>query len=197
MAISPDPGWLARSALFGGLSENSCCQFAQRMLCIELKPGDVLYQEGDSASSLFVLAEGKLEICKQHNGRQVVMGELKAGEFFGDMSFIDMQPRSMTVRASERAVAWQLDYSVLRDVYASELKCYTLVVMNIAREMSRRLRRADRARVIDRMSAQLFERATGARRAFGDVISRIGLRSIGSPAASNPYSLNRSRAANS
>jgi CRP-like cAMP-binding protein len=167
------------------------------MLYVELKPGDVIFQEGDSASSLFVLAEGKLEMAKQHNGREVVLGELRAGEFFGDMSFIDMQPRSMTVRASEPARIWQLDYSALRDVYVSDLKCYTLVVMNIAREMSRRLRRADRARVIDRMSAQLFERATGARRTFGEVISRIGLRTINGSGDGNAYAIARSRAANS
>ena len=153
MASTLDTAWLARCPLFGGLSEASCGQFAQRMASAELKPGDVVYSEGDSASSLFILVEGRLDLCKCHNGNQVNLGELSPGEFFGDMSFIDMQPRSMTVRATEPSVICQLEYAALRDVYVSDLKSYTLVVMNIAREMSRRLRVSDE---------QLFRATMGA-----------------------------------
>ncbi|MBN2362418.1 MAG: cyclic nucleotide-binding domain-containing protein [Deltaproteobacteria bacterium] len=195
--LTADPAWLARCALFGGLSQHACSQLARHLLRVDCKSGDTIYREGDGASALFLLESGRLEIYKQHNGREVALGELKSGEFFGDMSFIDMHPRSMTVCASEPAVIWKLDYAALREIYVSDLKCYTLVVMNIAREMSRRLRRADRARVIDRMSAQLFERATGARRVFGDVISRIGLRGMGRSSEDKAPALTKSRAVGS
>ncbi len=178
MDRQPSPQHLATCALFGGLSEPCCQQLLDRLEQREVAADAVVYREGDIARELYIVESGRLEVFKPSVAPDVIMFEIGGGEFFGDLSFIDMQPRSMTVRAAEPSIVWQLEYSVLHDAYVSDLKCYTLVVMNIAREMSRRLRRADRARVIDRMSAQLFERATGARRAFGEVISRIGLRGI-------------------
>jgi len=111
----------------------------------QLAAGGVVYEEGDPAREMYVLVSGRLEVFKPSLSVDVPLTDLLPGDFFGDMSFIDMQPRSGTVRASEPSVLWRLDYTVLRDTYQSDLKCYTLVVMNIAREMSRRLRRADRA----------------------------------------------------
>lgn len=141
----PSPERLSTLPLFGGIEQECCCYFAQRMEVLQLAAGAVVYEEGDPARDLYVLVEGRLKVFKPSLSIEVPLTELLPGDFFGDMSFIDMQPRSATVRAAEPSVLWRLEYAALRETYQSDLKCYTLVVMNIAREMSRRLRRADRA----------------------------------------------------
>jgi len=142
---TPSPEKLATLPLFCGIDIDGCSHFASRMKRVEFAPGEPIYEEGDPAREMYIMVEGRLEVLKPSMSLEVPLTELLPGDFFGDMSFIDMQPRSATVKASEPSVLWRLDYAVLRETYQSDLKCYTLVVMNIAREMSRRLRRADRA----------------------------------------------------
>lgn len=140
----PSPEQLALCPLFGGLSSDCCGRFFSRMDRVEYEPGRPVYEEGDPAREMYIVAQGSLKVFKPSLSTEVALAELMPGDFFGDMSFIDMQPRSATVQAAEPSTLWKLEYAVLRDTYQSDLKCYTLVVMNIAREMSRRLRRADR-----------------------------------------------------
>jgi CRP/FNR family transcriptional regulator, cyclic AMP receptor protein len=61
----------------------------------------------------------------------------------GEMSLIDIQPRSATVRAVAPSVLLRLEHSEIGKLYRSHPEVYTLLVLNIAREISRRLRRAD------------------------------------------------------
>ncbi|MFZ9889751.1 MAG: cyclic nucleotide-binding domain-containing protein, partial [Myxococcota bacterium] len=92
---------------------------------------------------LFLVEEGELEVLKGE--RRVLLTTLSRGDYFGEMSFIDMQPRSATVRVTQPGALWRWPYGQLHAVYRSQPKAYTLLVMNIARQLSRRLRRADEA----------------------------------------------------
>jgi CRP-like cAMP-binding protein len=136
---------LARLPLFGGLPESSLDAFARRAETIALQAGQEIFREGDAAKALYVIESGKLE-CVKHkkvgDGDVCVM-QLGAGECFGEMSFVDMQPRSATVRAVEPSTIWVWPYATIHERYCSDSKCYTLLIMNIARELSRRLRRVD------------------------------------------------------
>jgi len=108
------------------------------------KRGEEIFHEGDVARHIFILVEGECGVFKDDVDREVMITALMPGDFFGEMSFIDMQPRAGTVRALRDCVLWRWSYASLRDIYRDHPKAYTLLVMNIAREMSRRLRRADR-----------------------------------------------------
>jgi len=59
------------------------------------------------------------------------------------MELIDMQRRSATVRALEPVSALALSNGDLFRIYESDLPTFTLVVLNLARELSRRLRSLD------------------------------------------------------
>jgi CRP-like cAMP-binding protein len=68
---------------------------------------------------------------------------LKVGDVFGEMELIDMQRRSATVRALEPVSALALSNGDLFLIYESDLPTFTLIVLNLARELSRRLRTLD------------------------------------------------------
>jgi CRP-like cAMP-binding protein len=65
------------------------------------------------------------------------------GDWFGDMSILDVMPRSATVRSVAPSRVLKMSASDLEALYRRDLKAYAIVVLNIAREMSRRLRVAD------------------------------------------------------
>jgi CRP-like cAMP-binding protein len=134
---------LAKLPLFGGLPEDALTAFAEQASVAEVENGHDVFHEGDEARHLYVLESGALEVWKRQEDGNVVLSTVRPGECFGEMSFIDMQPRSASVRAVAPSVVWMWPYTTIHDRYRKDAKCYTLLVMNMARELSRRLRRAD------------------------------------------------------
>jgi CRP-like cAMP-binding protein len=106
--------------------------------------GDVVIGEGEPARSVLVVCAGELEICKRSGqGGEVRLAVLHTGDCLGEMSLIDIQPRSATARALTPAVLFRLSHADIARLYRAHPPVYTMLVMNIAREISRRLRVAD------------------------------------------------------
>lgn len=139
----PTLDWLQKQPLFGGLKGSGLDVFAEAAERVVLGEGEVLYYEGDRAGHMYVIASGRLAVIKGEGDGQRELATLSEGDFFGEMSFVDMGPRSATVRALAPTELWGWPYRALRDTYQADARAYTLLVMNIARELSRRLRRAD------------------------------------------------------
>lgn len=171
----PSPSWLAQCPLFGGLPAHARECFSLQMTQIQLQAGELVYVEGDPAQELFVVGDGKLEVVQGEPGDEYVLATLGSGDFFGDLSFLDMQARSATVRALRPTLLWEISYCALREVYERDIKTYTLLVMNMARETSRRLRRADR-RVAHGAALRAASRGGSGRRSTLQVITELGLR---------------------
>ena len=76
-------------------------------------------------------------------GRETRVALLGANDAFGEMSIIDMQPRSATVRALAPSRLLKISTEEMDALYRHDLKSYTRIVLNIARDLSRRLRVTD------------------------------------------------------
>lgn len=140
-----DPAMLREVGLFGGLDDETL-----RVLCTELPVervgvGTRVVAEGDPAREMFVVLDGELEVLKRaRSGSEIRVAMLGPGGWFGEMSILDVQPRSASVRALAPSRLLRVSAeSVDRLLYRRDLKAYSLFVMNIARELSRRLRVAD------------------------------------------------------
>mgnify|MGYP001589762454 CR=1 FL=1 len=134
---------LGKLPLFGGLAEDALRIFAEAATEKTYRVGEAVFRESDVARDLYVLERGALEVIKRARDGDITLWKIRPGESFGEMSLIDMQPRSAAVIATAESSAWCWSYAVFRERYCADGKCYTLLVMNIARELSRRLRRAD------------------------------------------------------
>lgn len=144
--LRPSSEDLGALPLFGGLPADALQRFAERAETVHVDAGQLVFAEGDHARSLYVLTSGLLDVvkrCPDQNNQEVHLAPIQPGECFGEMSFIDMQPRSATVRALEGSDLWVWTYASIHERYCKDQKCAMLLVMNIARELSRRLRRTD------------------------------------------------------
>jgi CRP/FNR family cyclic AMP-dependent transcriptional regulator len=134
---------LRRMAAFGGLSIHSLelilAQSVERIVAEE----EFFFREGDSAESLFVLEAGSVVIQRVWQGEPIELGRLDAGDCFGEMSLIDFQPRSASVKAESECQAIEIPNRVLRALYQHDVEQYAIMMMNLGREVSRRLRAAD------------------------------------------------------
>lgn len=61
--------------------------------------GEIIFNEGESSSEMFVVRAGKVEISKQVGGHSMRLAMLDRGSFFGEMSLLEGLPRSATARA--------------------------------------------------------------------------------------------------
>ncbi|MGK3988193.1 cyclic nucleotide-binding domain-containing protein [Sorangium sp. So ce136] len=135
---------LREIGLFGGLGDHVLQGLADTLELVELQPGAVAFREGDSGREMFVLLAGEMEVLKRSKrdveARVAVLGP---SDWFGEMSILDVMPRSATVRAISPSRLMRVTAHDLDALYRRDLRSYTLLVLNIAREMSRRLRVAD------------------------------------------------------
>lgn len=136
---------LREIGLFGALSDDVLGGLARTLKTIRVSPGDTVFREGDgTAREMYVVLEGEMEVSKRsRRGRDMRVAILGPSDCFGEMSMIDMQARSATVRALAPSRLLRVTSEDMDSLYRSDLKSYALTVLNIARELSRRLRVTD------------------------------------------------------
>jgi CRP-like cAMP-binding protein len=136
--------FLARVPIFAGLTGETLDRFIAAGSVLRAPAGYRLMHEGEPPRSVFVVCQGELEIRKRAaSGAEIRLAVLRAGDCVGEMSLIDIQPRSATVLALRPAVLFRLDHAEIGKLHRSDPASYSFLVMNIAREISRRLRLAD------------------------------------------------------
>ncbi|MDO9015942.1 MAG: cyclic nucleotide-binding domain-containing protein [Deltaproteobacteria bacterium] len=130
--------------LFGGLDDESLDLLTRELRASLFDPGALVMKEGDHAREMFVVLSGELEVVRHSvNGTEGRVALLGPGNWVGEMSIVDPQPRSATVRALAPSILLVVTTEDLDRLYRRDMKSYLLVVLNIAREMARRLRVAD------------------------------------------------------
>ena len=139
--------FLQEQPLFGGVDDQSIAAIIPLLSEHEFSTGEAIVREGEDGDSLFVIRRGSVEVLKACAAEDGVFEKriaiLKVGDVFGEMELIDMQRRSATVRALEPVSALALSNADLFCIYESDLPTFTLIVLNLARELSRRLRSID------------------------------------------------------
>ena len=132
---------LQRSRLFHGLLPEEIEMLAEVTQQKNYKAGELVFEQGSVGDSLFLLAEGAVDVVrKREDGEERVIATLQAPEFFGEMSLIDKEYRSATIRASTDTVMLCLSSENLRSFSRVYRNGFTLLVINIARVLSLRLR---------------------------------------------------------
>lgn len=140
--------FLQSHALFGGITDSDIEDIILLLEEEHFNKGDFIIREGEDGDMLHFLIEGSVEVVKQRpDDKENPYQQLAVfgpGDTFGEMELIDIQKRSASVRALEEVSALTLSNMDMYALYHSNLKAYTMIIMNIAREISRRLRAMDR-----------------------------------------------------
>jgi CRP/FNR family cyclic AMP-dependent transcriptional regulator len=146
MAVSsPDlKAFLLATPFFGGLSDASLDRLVAMLVERRFEAGATVVAEGEPGRSMFIVQAGQLVVSKRlETGRVLRMSGLEPGDFFGEMTLIEMQNRSATVVAENPTVLYELTARELYTCYKTDIHAYVMVMQNINRELCRRLRRAD------------------------------------------------------
>jgi CRP-like cAMP-binding protein len=146
MAVSsPDlKAFLLATPFFGGLSDASLELLISMLVECRFDAGVTVVAEGEPGRSMFVVHSGELVVSRRADAERVIhMARLEPGDFFGEMTLIEMQNRSATVVAESPTMLYELTARQLYMCYKADIHAYVIVLQNINRELCRRLRRAD------------------------------------------------------
>ena len=130
---------LAQHALFGGLTPEQVALVLPHLQVEHFAAAEMVIREGEKGDRLFFIGSGRVEVfCGEYP--QVHLAELGEGDAFGEMELIDTQPRSASVRALTVLHTYSLKSHDLHAVAQEAPNIFTMIVLNLARELSRRLR---------------------------------------------------------
>ncbi len=146
MTVSaPDlKAFLLATPFFGGLTDASLELLISMLVECRFDVGATVVAEGEPGRSLFIVKSGRLAVSKRATSGSVIpISVLEPGDFFGEMTLIEMQNRSATVVAENPTVLYELTAQKLYACYKADIHAYVIILQNINRELCRRLRRAD------------------------------------------------------
>ena len=136
---------LSLSPLFVGLNQDELRDLVEGAEIHDLRSGETVVTEGEPGESMYLLHDGEVSIEKlADSGDSVELTRLhRRGDFFGEMVFVDILPRSATVRANPEACLIEFPLETLRGFFEGNRDAHLTVILNMTRVLSKRLRAAN------------------------------------------------------
>ncbi len=132
---------IRRVPLFSMLTESQAVSVADAVVKRRFKRGEMIVEQGKKSNALFILLNGRARVVTADTrGREVILATLQPGDHIGEMSLIDNEPHSATVRAEVQTDVLMLG----RSEFARCLPENTSMAYAVMRGLVQRLRHADR-----------------------------------------------------
>ena len=126
--------------LFEGLSDHELEELSNAAIKRKFPPNTILCSEGDKTDSLHIICSGKVKVSITDNdGREIILALLGPGEYFGEMSLIDNEPRSATVTTKELCETLSISREHFMKIFSSNP-----IAFNLLKGLLQRLRDANK-----------------------------------------------------
>ena len=100
--------------LFNGFSDEDLALLAQAMVTHEFDAATVVFAQGDAATTMYIVERGRVDIrLGVDAATEIPLRECGPGEFFGELSLFDAQPRSATARTAVASTLLELQHADL------------------------------------------------------------------------------------
>ena len=140
---------LRRFELFANLDDKELAQLAQIGSPEKFAAGSGVIAEGESASTVYLVADGKVSVTMMsRRGQEAVIDEVGPGGMFGWSAVLDDRTFTAAVKTIEESTLLAFDGDRLRQVFAEDCRIGYRIVSSIARVISTRLTNL-RSRLVD------------------------------------------------
>lgn len=131
--------------LFFNLTDRDIFEVMRRSDIIDVPKGAIVFKEGDTDQSLYVIIKGEFEVTTQSpvTGDLIRFSCAGQGLVFGEMAFLDKQPRSATITATEESEVFGFTREDYEDLLTQHPGSAARLMMGVAEILSRRLRGVD------------------------------------------------------
>ncbi|MGE0872701.1 MAG: Crp/Fnr family transcriptional regulator [Kofleriaceae bacterium] len=135
----PNPTLLERHPLLVHLDPEQLDHVSRAGEVESYNRGETIVEEGSLGDALFLILSGQVAV---HRNTQT-FATLSGGEFFGEMSLVEPAPRSATVSAMSATFLFRLPHDALRGLISSDPVAASVLLVQVVRTLSDRLRRAN------------------------------------------------------
>lgn len=136
-----EPEGLKRFDLFAALDEAQLWAVAQLLEEERHAAGATIFAEGDSGDRMYLVDEGAVRISKRiHDGGEEALAVFRDGDYFGELSLVDEQPRSADAVADSDVVLQALSRENFHALIGSDSKATTAMMLALVRTLAGRLR---------------------------------------------------------
>ena len=133
------PSALQKYALFGGLLEDQIENLIPLLVHEEFEADATIIEEGKTNDKIYFILKGQVSISR----RGTLLAKFNEGDAFGEMEVLDVMPAVATIKTLAPVSAMSISNKALRAIYNIDVKTFSLIIMNLARDLSRRLRKMD------------------------------------------------------
>ncbi|MDC7245628.1 MAG: cyclic nucleotide-binding domain-containing protein [Sphaerochaetaceae bacterium] len=135
-----------RYSLFGGLTDRQLDTVRPYIKERTVTEGTYILRQGEFNATVYFIVKGSVSIVKHAPENMLKIRNivtLKEGDSFGEMELIDVQPCAASAIARKETSLVSLDNKDFYQLSKIDLPLYTMMMLNLARDISRRLRCTD------------------------------------------------------
>jgi len=139
--MSLDIELLKQTDLFQGLTPDELGQISGISAKEAYKPGDVIFEEGETGDKFYLILKGEIRISKLIPGvGEEALVVLKKGGYFGEMSLIDDQPRSAHAIVNKASECMVIERDDFKNLLKQDKELAYKLLWTFLKTLSKRLR---------------------------------------------------------
>ena len=134
---------LSQISMFGGVTEAQQTEIISRLEVGTFKRGEIIFQAGDEPTHIYIVKSGLVALFISDGEMKVEKKRLGKGECFGHVALISINKHNLSAVAVVDSEIIVFSKELLHHLHHEDSELFSLLVMNIARELARRLQFTD------------------------------------------------------
>ena len=134
---------LSQISMFGGITEAQQNEIISRLAIGTFKRGETIFQAGDDPTHIYIVGSGLVALFISDGELKVEKKRLGKGECFGHVALISVNKHNLSAVAVVDSEIIVFSKELLHRLHYEDSELFSLLVLNIARELARRLQFTD------------------------------------------------------
>jgi putative two-component system response regulator len=169
LPVRPDE--LGRAELLKALPSAALADLAGRAKRCRFRSGQVVFNEGDTGTSLHVVRRGHLKVVRPTHDDRLVLDRIDPGEAFGELAVLNSAPRTASVIAIEDCETLEISKADFERVLDEHPEAARRMLAELARSLT--LAKEEVARKNRHLEGDVRERTADLRESQLEVVRRL------------------------
>lgn len=134
---------LNQVSFLGGLSDEQRSTIYEYFEMCHAEAGDWIEQRGKPATRIHIIQRGRVELLIHKDGQTTYKRDFNEGDSFGEAAMLSLVNNNASFRAAEPCELLLISNRNLLKLHHKEPKIFSIVILNIARDLARKLQYTD------------------------------------------------------